>query len=81
MQALRATRASVTRVLFLCGKARMRSPTAVDIVGDWPGIEADFAGLSRDADEPVTGDHIDGAKVVTVMGARLTPLLRRILQR
>lgn len=61
---------AVTRVLFLCGKARMRSPTAADIVRDWPGINPDFAGLSRDADEPVSADHIDWAEVIAVMETR-----------
>jgi len=41
----------MTNALFICGKARMRSTTAADISARWDGIEADFAGLSNDADE------------------------------
>jgi len=48
----------------------MRSPTAADIVRDWPGVEADFAGLSRDADERASSEHIDWAEVIAVMEAR-----------
>jgi predicted protein tyrosine phosphatase len=39
------------RALFLCGKARIRSPTAADLAARLGGMEVDFAGLSEDADE------------------------------
>ena len=48
----------------------MRSPTAADIVRNWPGFEADFAGLSRDADERVSVEHIEWAEVIAVMEKR-----------
>ena len=59
----------MTNVLFICGKARMRSPTAADLVLGWGG-NADFAGLSHDADEKVSSEHIDWADVIYVMEAR-----------
>lgn len=58
------------RVLFLCGKARMRSPTAAAITADWPNIETDYAGLSNDADEPISLDHIEWADEIYVMERR-----------
>ena len=58
------------RVLFICGKARMRSPTPADIVAGWDGFESDFAGLSNDADEKVSSEHISWADVIVVMQAR-----------
>lgn len=58
------------RVLFVCGKARMRSPTAAQIVAGWTGIEADYAGLSRDADEPVSADQVEWADLICVMERR-----------
>ena len=58
------------RVLFLCGKARKRSPTAAQVLHDWPGIDADFAGLSNDADVLVTPEHLEGADVIMVMEHR-----------
>ncbi|WP_420585193.1 phosphotyrosine protein phosphatase [Ruegeria sp.] len=57
-------------VLFICGKARMRSPTAADIVAKWPSYRTDFAGLSQDADEKVSTEHIDWADVIIVMDGR-----------
>ena len=59
----------MTQVLFVCGKAKQRSPTAADLALGW-GWQAEFAGLSNDADEPVTRDHIDAAEVIYVMEAR-----------
>ncbi len=59
----------MTNALFICGKARMRSPTAADIVLGWGG-KADFAGLSHDADEKVSSEHIEWADVIYVMEAR-----------
>jgi len=37
--------------IFDTGKARMRSPTAADIVSGWSEFQADFAGLSNDAED------------------------------
>jgi len=59
----------MTNALFICGKARMRSPTAADIVSGWGG-KADFAGLSHDAEEKVSSEHIEWADVIYVMDAR-----------
>lgn len=57
-------------VLFVCGKARMRSPTAADICAGWAGIAADFAGLSNDADERLSAEQIEWADVIAVMEPR-----------
>ena len=59
----------MTRALFLCGKARMRSPTAADLVAGW-GIEADFAGLSADAEERVSAEQLQWAHLIFVMEKR-----------
>lgn len=58
------------RVLFICGKARKRSPTAAQVMREWPDIEADFAGLSKDADVLVTSEHLEWADVIMVMENR-----------
>ena len=65
------------KALFLCGKARMRSPTAADIARNW-GIEADFAGLSPDADEPLGPEHLNWADVIFVMEARQAKRLQSL---
>ena len=68
----------MTNVLFICGKARMRSPTAADVLTRWPGMATDFAGLSRDADEVLTPEHIEWADMVFVMETRQKKRLRTL---
>ncbi|MEM7473162.1 MAG: phosphotyrosine protein phosphatase [Pseudomonadota bacterium] len=48
----------------------MRSPTAADIARSFDGIDTDFAGLSRDADEQIGTEHIQWADVIFVMEPR-----------
>ncbi|MEM9343544.1 MAG: phosphotyrosine protein phosphatase [Pseudomonadota bacterium] len=67
----------MTRVLFLCGKARQRSPTAADVAMGFDGVEADFAGLSADADELVSAEQIDWADVIAVMERRQVKRLKQ----
>ena len=54
-------------VLFVCGKNRLRSPTAEHVFADWEGIETSSAGINRDADSPVTPELLDWADTVLVM--------------
>jgi predicted protein tyrosine phosphatase len=54
-------------VLFICGKNRLRSPTAEQIFADWPGIETSSAGISLDADNPITPELLQWADLVFVM--------------
>ena len=58
------------RLLFVCGKARMRSPTAADLVARWDGVETDFAGVSADADERLSSEQIAWADEIFVMETR-----------
>jgi predicted protein tyrosine phosphatase len=58
------------RVLFICGKARQRSPTADEIFRNEPNIESDFAGLSDDADVPLSVEQIEWASIVALMEKR-----------
>ncbi|MEM0922689.1 MAG: phosphotyrosine protein phosphatase [Pseudomonadota bacterium] len=60
----------MTRVLFICGKARARSPTAAQIFADLPGVSTDFGGISRDADDALSGDQIAWADLILVMEPR-----------
>jgi len=55
------------KVLFLCGKNRLRSPTAEHIFANWPGIETSSAGVNSDADVPVTGELLEWADLIFVM--------------
>lgn len=56
--------------LFVCGKARMRSPTAAALAEQMEGVAADFAGLSFDADERISTEHIEWADIIFVMERR-----------
>ncbi|MEM7642622.1 MAG: phosphotyrosine protein phosphatase [Pseudomonadota bacterium] len=71
----------MTRALFLCGKARMRSPTAARIARQW--ADTDYAGLSNDADVPLERDQVDWADIIFVMerrqAKRLTTLFGDLL--
>ena len=64
------------RVLFLCSRNRLRSPTAERVFGSWPGLEVDSAGLAADATVTLTADQLDWAELVLVMETRH----RRLLQ-
>jgi predicted protein tyrosine phosphatase len=55
------------KVLFICGKNRLRSPTAEHLFASWPGVETASAGLSNDADEHVTPELVEWADLIFVM--------------
>ncbi len=59
--------AVLKHVLFVCGRNRARSPTAEQVFADYPGIEVASAGISRDADVPVTAELLEWADIVFVM--------------
>ena len=71
------------RVLFICGKARVRSPTAAQVFADLPGVQTDFGGISRDADDALSADQLDWADLIMVMerrhAARLNDRFGRML--
>src|SRR5262245_43208724 len=54
-------------VLFICTQNLARSPTAEQIFSDWPGIETSSAGMSPDAEKPVTPELLQWADIVFVM--------------
>ncbi len=55
------------QVLFVCGKNRLRSPTAEQVFSTWLGIEVSSAGVNADADEPLTGEMVAEADLIFVM--------------
>lgn len=57
----------VTHVLFICGKNKWRSPTAEQIFAEHPGVECTSAGLSHDAQTPVTAEQLEWAELIFVM--------------
>jgi len=57
------------RVLFLCSRNRLRSPTAEQVFGTWPNLEVDSAGLADDAETVLTIEQLDWAELIVVMEA------------
>jgi predicted protein tyrosine phosphatase len=55
------------RVLFICSRNRLRSPTAEEVFSAWPGVETDSAGIAPDAEVPVAAEQIGWADIVFVM--------------
>jgi len=55
------------RLLFVCSKNRLRSPTAEAICKGIPDVEAASAGLDHDATRTLSGDLIQWADVIFVM--------------
>lgn len=68
---------TVRRVLFLCSRHRLRSPTAAAVFADRPGLAVDSAGLADDAETPLDTGQLDWADLVVVMEARHARLLRQ----
>lgn len=58
---------AMKKILFLCGRNKWRSPTAEALFAWHPGTECASAGLSRDADTPVSVDLVQWADVIFVM--------------
>lgn len=54
-------------VLFLCGRNRLRSPTAEQVFSTRVGTEVTSAGLDNDADVPCTPELLEWADIVFVM--------------
>ncbi len=57
----------MTHVLFICGRNRLRSPTAEALFAGRPGIEVASAGISSDAESPVTPETLEWADLIFVM--------------
>ncbi|MBU3059533.1 low molecular weight protein tyrosine phosphatase family protein [Pseudomonas indica] len=54
-------------ILFVCGKNRLRSPTAEHLFADRPGLATTSAGINHDADNPVTPELLAWADTIFVM--------------
>jgi predicted protein tyrosine phosphatase len=54
-------------ILFVCGRNRLRSPTAEAVFAGRDGFEVASAGVSSDADTPVDAEMLAWADVVFVM--------------
>jgi predicted protein tyrosine phosphatase len=57
----------IKKVLFLCGRNRLRSPTAEAMFSTRHDIEVESAGLDHDSDTPCTPELVAWADIVFVM--------------
>ncbi len=55
------------KLLFVCGKNMLRSPTAEAIFAEYPGLEVDSAGVDRDAETLLGVEAIEWADIIFVM--------------
>ena len=55
------------RILFVCSKNKLRSPTAEAIFADYPGLEVISAGLNADSETPLSPDLVAWAEKIFVM--------------
>ena len=69
------------RILFVCARNRLRSPTAEAVFAEWPGVEADSAGLNDDAVVPLSPEQIEWADLILVMEQRHRTKLARKFRR
>ena len=65
------------RILFVCGRNRLRSPTAERVFSSHPGIEVASAGTARDAEDPISSELIAWADLIFVMEKRQRDKLAR----
>lgn len=72
------------KVLFVCSRNRLRSPSAETVFADWPGLEVASAGLSNDAEVPLSAELIEWADIIFVMErvhrAKLSQKFKHCLQ-
>jgi len=57
----------MTKILFICGKNRRRSPSAEEIFAGMDGIEVSSAGTSVEAECTVSADLLEWADTIFVM--------------
>lgn len=55
------------RILFVCARNRLRSPTAEAVFAEHPEVEVDSAGLNEDAVVVLSPEQIEWADFILVM--------------
>ena len=65
------------RVLFVCSRNRLRSPTAEQVFAAWPGVETASAGTDHDAEVALTPELVRWAELIFVMETTHRDKLRR----
>ncbi len=65
------------KVLFVCSRNRLRSPTAEQISSERRDLEVASAGTNHDADVPLTSDLVAWADLIFVMEREQRAKLQR----
>lgn len=52
------------KLLFICSKNKLRSPTAEAVFSEYEGFETDSAGLDRYAEVPLSTEAIQWADII-----------------
>ncbi|MEH2069514.1 MAG: low molecular weight protein tyrosine phosphatase family protein [Nostoc sp.] len=55
------------KLLFICSRNRLRSPTAEAVFSEYQGFETDSAGLDRYTEVPVSTEALAWADIIFVM--------------
>ncbi|MDX2214307.1 MAG: low molecular weight protein tyrosine phosphatase family protein [Oculatellaceae cyanobacterium bins.114] len=55
------------KLLFICSRNRLRSPTAEAVFAEYDGLEVESAGLERDAENILSSDAVEWADIIFVM--------------
>jgi predicted protein tyrosine phosphatase len=55
------------KLLFICSRNRLRSPTAEAVFTAYEGLEVESAGLAPDAETPLNSEVIQWADIIFVM--------------
>jgi predicted protein tyrosine phosphatase len=55
------------KLLFICSRNRLRSPTAEAVFSAYEGLEVESAGLAPDAETPLNSEVIQWADIIFVM--------------
>jgi predicted protein tyrosine phosphatase len=71
------------RLLFVCSRNRLRSPTAENVFAGYDGLETRSAGTAKDAEYQVGADDLEWADLILVMEycSKKHPMHRRSSRR
>ena len=71
------------RLLFVCSRNKLRSPTAEQVFSTWEDVEGASAGLAADAETPLTAELVEWADIIFVMEnahrSKLSAMFKRSL--